>query len=363
MKVKKKVSIYLRNCKIHPSGYYRIYQYFREMDSVPMKYRELVPDSVYRNYFFNYNLLNKFIYSIVIVFKSIFDLLCDVFIYKPDIVIINREICPKFQTKIHYLLEKKLLKKAYVIWDIDDAILLNGEISKSEWELLENESNKISLLSEYLKNMLSEDNWSKVDYIPTTDGDYIKKEFRKPDMRKEVYEKEIRIIWLATVTNIPYLEKCIPYLEKVAQVLEEQYNKRLVLTCVCNKEVNVQTKYLVLRNVTWEREKALDIMHESHIGIMPLEDNEFTRGKGGFKLIQYMSASIPVVASNVGFNKEVVKDHFGFLVTGEEEWSHAIIKLATDYKYWESCSQNAKKEWDQKYSYDQIKTYWSNNVK
>ena len=52
----------------------------------------------------------------------------------------------------------------------------------------------------------------------------------------------------------------------------------------------------------------------AHIGIMPLPDNDFTRGKGGFKLIQYMSTAMPVIASAVGFNKQIVTKDFGYLV-------------------------------------------------
>lgn len=109
--MKRKISVYLRNQNIHPSGYYRIYQYFREMDNANIRYRELVSDSIYKKYHFECNLFHKIIYTLDILFKSIWDMTCDILFYKPDIVIINREICPKFQSKIHYFLEKKLLKE------------------------------------------------------------------------------------------------------------------------------------------------------------------------------------------------------------------------------------------------------------
>lgn len=349
----------MRNNEINPSGYYRIYQYFREMNDENIMYRELVPDYIYKKYHFEYSLFHKFLYIIVIIFKSLFDLTRDVFFYKPDIVIINREICPKFQTGVHYWLEKKLVNNAYVIWDFDDAIMVTNEISKKEWDLLENCAEKIALLSDYLKQFLSEKNQSKVDFIPTTDGDYAKNNFNDSEIREKAYAKEVRIIWLATATNIPYLEKCIPYLESAAKIIKQQYSKRLILTCVCNKECKVKTEYLQIDNVKWDRKKALEIMSESHIGIMPLEDDQFTRGKGGFKLIQYMSASIPIVASNVGFNKEVVKEEFGFLTRNEEEWCNAIIRLSTDYNFWKECSQNAKKNWNQNFSYQKVYDYWT----
>lgn len=163
---------------------------------------------------------------------------------------------------------------------------------------------------------------------------------------------------MASATNIPYLEKCLPYIEKAAQILKEDFSKELILICACNKEVNVRTTFLHVHNIPWSREKALELMNECHIGIMPLEDDHFTRGKGGFKLIQYMSAAMPVIASDVGFNKEVVKPDFGFLVKDKDEWCDAIIKLATDDKLWNSCSKNARNEWDLNYAYQKNYDYW-----
>ena len=361
--MKKKISIYLRNKEINPSGYYRIYQYFHEMNIQNIRYRELVPDFIYKRYHFQNNWFNKLMYSAVILLKSFSDLVKDILFYRPDIVIINREICPKIQSTIHYLLERKVLRNAYVIWDFDDAIQISGEISKREWDLLENESDKIVVLNNYLKKSISPQNCSKVDFLPTTDGDYVRKEFEHTNIRKENYNKEIRMLWLATATNIPYLKKCLPYLEKAAQILEEKFSKKLILTCVCNKEVKADVKYLVIKNIKWDRQKALELMRNSHIGIMPLEDDNFTRGKGGFKLIQYMSAAMPVIASDVGFNKEVVKQDFGFLVKEKEEWCSSIIKLSTNYEFWSACSQSAQKEWNLNYSYQKIYDYWVEAVR
>lgn len=359
----KKISVYLRNKVINPSGYYRIYQYLKEMNYSDLKYRELVCDDIYTKYHFQYNKFNKLLYIATVFGKSFYDLFCDVFLYKPDVVIINREICPKFQTKIHYLLEKKLLKNAYVIWDFDDAILHAGEISKQEHVLLEEYADKIVVLNNYLKDSLKTKNHKKVELMPTTDGDYYKQNFSKEEIRKENYNKEIRLIWLATHSNIPYLQEVIPDLDQAAGILKKEFSKDVILTCVCNKKVEAETKYLKIRNITWERQKALECMSECHIGIMPLGDNQFTRGKGGFKLIQYMSAGLPIIASDVGFNKEIVKDEFGVLVRQPEDWYNAVKKLGTEYDLWKLQSEHAKKEWENYYSYRKTYEFWDKLIK
>jgi len=69
------------------------------------------------------------------------------------------------------------------------------------------------------------------------------------------------------------------------------------------------------------------------IGIMPLPDEPWARGKCGYKLIQYMACGLPVVASPVGVNSEIVQHGVnGFLAQTEEEWAEAIQTLAESDK-------------------------------
>ena len=94
---------------------------------------------------------------------------------------------------------------------------------------------------------------------------------------------------------------------------------------------------------------------------MPLPDNEFTRGKGGFKLIQYMSTAMPVIASAVGFNKQVVTHDFGFLVnegSPEMTWKDAVMELSSDWERYARMSKNAKDRYDNYFSFDKNKVFW-----
>ena len=75
----------------------------------------------------------------------------------------------------------------------------------------------------------------------------------------------------------------------------------------------------------------MDLIRSMDIGIMPLTDSPFARGKCGYKLIQYMACGLPVVASPVGVNAEIVEHGVnGFLASSSAEWREAIVRLAGD---------------------------------
>ncbi len=81
----------------------------------------------------------------------------------------------------------------------------------------------------------------------------------------------------------------------------------------------------------WSLERELDFFTGFDIGVMPLQDSLFTRGKCAFKLIQYMAAGVPVVASPVGSNQTVVEDGVnGLLAESPQEWEHALEILLAD---------------------------------
>ena len=147
------------------------------------------------------------------------------------------------------------------------------------------------------------------------------------------------------------MESIIPLLEKAGEELKA-IRKRLVLTIVCDKGINKQSQLVTIRNVTWTREAAINELKKAHIGIMPLEANEFTKGKGGFKLIQYLSIGLPVIATSVGINESIVSEDVGYLAKGltDKIWKDGVIALSMDINKWNTYSENAIAEYLKDYS-------------
>ncbi|HEY0563144.1 MAG TPA: glycosyltransferase family 4 protein [Methylophilus sp.] len=92
-----------------------------------------------------------------------------------------------------------------------------------------------------------------------------------------------------------------------------------------------QLKDLPIKVLPWSEETEVASIQQFDIGIMPLTDGLFERGKCGYKLIQYMACGKPVIASPVGVNTQIVQHgENGFLATSASEWKVAITQLIED---------------------------------
>jgi glycosyltransferase involved in cell wall biosynthesis len=101
----------------------------------------------------------------------------------------------------------------------------------------------------------------------------------------------------------------------------------------------------------WSEEEEIRLIQGMHIGIMPLPDEPWARGKCGYKLIQYMACELPVVASPVGVNTDIV-DHGsnGFLASGPQEWAEALTALAEDAALRRRMGAEGRRKIEQAYS-------------
>lgn len=371
MENRKRISIYVRNQDITPSSYYRIVQYAKRFEG-DIKIRDIAPAKLYKKHLNSANTikLNRitlgFLYYICMLIRVTYFLLTDIK-EKPDYIVVSKTFCPRYTPFFLGQLIKKVTTNSTLYWDFDDYIFESGEISQKQASILTKNSKVIIVTSAFLKSKIDSEYHKKVILLPTTDGDmqgFDKRSLRR--LRQSTFQNEIRLAWVATGGNLPHLRKVIKALDKAAYKLKNTYSKNLILTVVCNQPLDVKVSSLFINNISWTRDRAKEEIYNAHIGIMPLIYKEYALGKGGFKLVQYISTGLPVIASRVGFNQEVVDHSCGVLVEDKdmnEGWVDAILQIVNDFETWENYSTNAYRQWNEKFSYNNNLKVWKELLK
>jgi glycosyltransferase involved in cell wall biosynthesis len=130
--------------------------------------------------------------------------------------------------------------------------------------------------------------------------------------------------WIGTPTNEAYLELIAGPLRH----LHDRFGARLRLI---GDGRNFGLRGVNIERVDWSEETEADALAGCHVGVMPLSDGPWERGKCGYKLIQYMAAARPSVASAVGASGAIiVPGETGFLADSAEEWMTALGTLAAN---------------------------------
>ncbi len=129
------------------------------------------------------------------------------------------------------------------------------------------------------------------------------------------------IVWIGSPENLVYLEMIRPPLASLSVRLP---NLRLRVICSAFPDWPGVT----IERVVWSSSTEVDGLASAHIGIMPLSDDAWSRGKCAFKLLQYMAAKLPCVASPIGANTEAVIDGVtGFHARGLDQWESRLALL------------------------------------
>ncbi len=362
--MKRRVSVYLKAGSRAATSYYRFYQYFNSMDA-DFRYNLMIPESRSASFFpIARQPKWKQVYIFFYIYVRVLRNLVRDLVRKPDYLVISRCIINKV-LPYSYVIILKFLKRrgCKLIWDFDDNII-GFEMSKHSFDCFSNIADVIIVGSPFLKEFVNEENRGKVILLPTTDGDMhhlLTEEIE--DARFNELDSNIKIIWVGTFSTLHYVGRICAALEKAGGRLSKE-NKKLHFTVVCDKVLDYNPNHFELVNINWEKQTAIDQMLHSHIGIMPLEDNESTRGKCGFKLIQYLSVGLPIVGSTIGMNQLIINDTIGFGVKelDIDAWADAIIKISSDVEKWRSLSNNAFKEWKTKYSFSANYEKWKNEI-
>ncbi|MFA6197432.1 MAG: hypothetical protein WC656_12430 [Sulfurimonas sp.] len=137
-------------------------------------------------------------------------------------------------------------------------------------------------------------------------------------------------------------------LETLKKIISTYTDVNILFICDKEPPKSFDFKYDFIK---WNDTTEIEDLQKIDIGLMPLKDSPWTRGKCGFKLIQYGSVGIASIGSNVGVNNEIILDGIsGFLINNEEEWLHKIKLLIEDLQLRNAMGVVARKHINDNYS-------------
>jgi glycosyltransferase involved in cell wall biosynthesis len=307
-----------------PSVYHRIYAYKKlfEEQSVHLDINSFMTSG-----FYNYRKKEGGLATLVkvgwMIICSLRLLISLGKVRRYDVVIIHREVYPLGRPWV----EKLIARLSHCsIYDLDDAIWFPPSTKVNQRSMFWYEPR--------IKEIMSSCSWLVVGNafinryaqlhnanvtVISTPYDDLNPGFA----RTSGPEQKIFITWIGNLGNAEYLQVLLPVFEYLAKKYP------IILRLIGGADIrSIAFGNVPVQLCEWNRGMERDWLLGSDIGIMPLYDQEYEQGKCAFKLIQYFSAGLPVVASPVGMNKDVVLPNVnGYQATNIAEWTNALESL------------------------------------
>ena len=264
-------------------------------------------------------------------------------------IFIHREASPVGPPVFEWVLAKILRKK--IIYDFDDTIWLTDRVNESTFlkaikrrdkvKQICRWSYKVSCGNQYLADYALPFNDQIVINPTTIDCENMHNPAR---FEKKKKSGTIVIGWTGSHSTLKYLL----LLEPVLQKLENQFDQVSFLV-IADQQPPLRLNKLNF--IKWNPDTEIEDLLKIDIGIMPLPDDEWTKGKCGFKALQYMALEIPAVISPVGVNTEIISEGVeGFLCSTDGEWLLALNKLIQDPTLRETMGKRGRKKLIDSYS-------------
>jgi glycosyltransferase involved in cell wall biosynthesis len=265
---------------------------------------------------------------------------------RADVVVIHRAaapIGPPLLERLYHRLNRRL------VFDFDDAIFMPQTIAAHRRFVFLKSSEKTATLIRMSRRVLAGNGFlaeyarrfhADVHVLPT-----VVALPSKPRVRRS--SGPVVIGWIGSPTTAPFLEEIADALSEV----KARYGSAVEVRIVGAGEYRLPDLEATYR--PWSLDRETDELCGFDIGLMPLPDTDWARGKCGLKALQYMSVGVPVVCSPVGVNSEIVEDGAsGFLPKSTAEWVQAIARLVEDAGLRQKMGEVGRHRVSQHYSLD-----------
>ncbi|MFK8013650.1 MAG: glycosyltransferase family 4 protein [Marinicellaceae bacterium] len=155
--------------------------------------------------------------------------------------------------------------------------------------------------------------------------------------------------WIGSKSTSLYLLELLPVIERFVSHYDAKCHFIGFDNSLISKKIQKKCNITI---IPWNEETEIKDLLKFDVGIMPLKNNAWSKGKCGFKLIQYMSCKKPVIASPVGINKTIVEHgKNGFLADLEAEWYAAFKQLLKDKELRNTMGENNWKKIQKDYNH------------
>jgi glycosyltransferase involved in cell wall biosynthesis len=266
-----------------------------------------------------------------------------------DYIFLYREAIPVGPPIFEWIAAKVFRKK--IIYDFDDAIWLTDNLSESylqkaiRWRSkvasICTWSYKVSCGNEYLCSFARQFAKHVVLNPTTIDTEAL----HNPALYKKEHDDLLTIGWTGTHSTLKYLE----FLQPIIQKLEDKYPGTFRFLVIANKKPAIKLESLEF--LLWKKETEIPDLLKLDIGVMPLTDDIWAKGKCGFKALQYMALEVPAIVSPVGVNTKIIEHgETGFFASTPDEWMNSLEQLIANKALREKMGKQSRKKVEAEFS-------------
>ena len=250
---------------------------------------------------------------------------------KFDAVFLHKKCLNLFDARILRFCSK------IIIYDFDDAIMYSPTKPDSDrtshFRLFRRTAKMVDVMiagNEYLAEH-ARGYCSNVYMLPTG---LDTKAFHKAEKTKP--DDKIRLVWIGSKSTLKYLSEIKDALEQIGKE-----DSRVVLRIIADDFFELNN--MAVEKHEWSLETQIHDLLQCDIGLAPLPDDRFTRGKCGFKILQYFAAGLPVIASPVKVNGDFIYcSKAGVVAETPEQWKEKVIKMVQNAALRDELGRNAK---------------------
>ncbi len=266
-----------------------------------------------------------------------------------DVVFLYREMLPIGPAIVERLLAMR--GRPPLVFDFDDAIFLpsvseaNRPIAALKQprkvETIIRHSDRVIAGNEYLASYARRFN-DAVTVIPTV-VDTSRFVPRVPTDNGATRAEPI-VGWIGSPTTVSYLRGLVPVLQRVRR--EHAFVLR-----VSGAGELIDVPGVTMQQPAWSLPGEVELFNTCDVGVYPLADDDWSRGKCGFKAIEFMACGVPVVASAVGVNRDIIEDGVnGFLAATDAEWADKLGRLLADAELRRRFAAAGRRTIEERYS-------------